>query len=177
MNVIENLVEYFKQSANEHLNIEGFVTGEEYEQNHSNRQYPLLWLKFPIQAVASQTQRGDILTLTFNLGVYSNIITDDYGNQIKITEGAVGNVANQISYVGLVPQDLLMEKCFAMLNQVLGKLAYDITEGTFAAILQDYNVANSERYANNDVYGAEASVTLQVSNTYVCSLQTVYPNL
>ena len=177
MNTIETLVEYFKQSANDHININGFVTGEEYEQNHTNRVYPLLWLKYPISAVASQTQRGDILTVTFTIGAYSNIITDDYGNQIKITEGAVGNVADQISYVGLVPQDLLMEKCFAIINQVMGKLAYDITEGTFNGILADYTISNTERYANDDVYGAEAQVTLQMSNLYICNLNSVYPNI
>lgn len=173
--VITNLIEYLKNMANDHIEIQGFVTGEEYEQNHSLRVYPLLWMKLPVRSVIDQA--ADTMTLEFTLGVYSNTIKDADGNIYIIREDNVTTPNNQIDYVGIIAQDMLMDNTFAIMSQVLSKMMYDIEEGLLALRMTSNALNTVERYSNDDVYGTECLISIVVPNPYKCNLQNYFNSL
>jgi len=174
MDTIQLIVEYFKDLAGRHNEVGGFLTGEEYETNQSLHTYPLIWLQFPLTATPITNANGDTMQVDFNLICYSNVIKDVNDNDVVITEGTVQSPYDQLSFTGLIAQDQLMSNTFRIINQILAKFNNDIEEGIFQARILSNELTTVERVLNDDVYGTQLSLTIEVENIYACNFESAF---
>jgi len=174
MDTLIHLVEYFRDLATKHKQIEGFLTGEDYEMNDSLHQYPLLYLQLPISSTVNYNLTGDTMNVTLVLSVLTNIILDENGNEVIIREDSVETPHNQIGFVGLVAQDQLLNNSFRIINEIISKVDYDIKEGELLARIVNNSIQTVERVTNNDLYGATLTLTLEVENIYACTFMDAF---
>lgn len=178
---IINLINYLRLLSRQSILIKAFGVGELYElDENSNFSYPLLFLELPVGAemILEDLQR---IRLTFNLHCYTNIVTDQFGNNRQVTEAMIGKITNQISYSDLALQDELMNNAFRILTIICSKIAEDaqnsqiiVDNRDIPMIVESINISNAERVTNKDLYQATASISIILENSYYCPLDSFF---
>ena len=172
--VIKEIVDYMRYLAKSHTKIKGFLVGEMYELNNSNIVYPLLHLGFPMDMEPFEDRNGEKLRLRFQVGVYSNIIEDEFGNSIIINEDSVPIIYNEIDSTDLKPQDKLLRNCMRYISHLIAKTKDDFEKGLINGTLSSSPFRNVERVNNDDVYGAVTTLELVLGDGYGCEFEDFF---
>lgn len=174
---LKNIVEYFRQISKQHYKLKGFLSCELYELNSINKVYPLLAIQYPID-IKPNFDFSEF-KVSFKISVYTNIIEDFNGNEIVVSEDSISKdvqgVLNEIDYIGLSKSDELINNSLNYLLDILTKFRFDYSQTDM--VFGDCSIKTSARVFNDDLFGATATIILTVPNTYICEIDTTFPNV
>ena len=178
MSSIPNLINYIRSLAQRHKEVGGFITGEEYELNERNHNYPLVHLHLPLQTEVEE--KGINVTLT--ISVFTNIVTDDNANKVVVTEQMLQKDVNQLDYTDIAAQDELVANAYRICAEIVHRIVYEAANDI--AVLNGYpytlfvretpSIVTAANVLNDTVYEARATLQVVIEDTYKCSALTAF---
>lgn len=184
MTTFQNIIAYFRSLAARHNKLKGFLTAEEYELNEHNHVYPMLVFHLPIAAAVVSTRTNSI-SIDIKLSVLTNIIEDLNGNDVVVLETMLQKEANQIAYgTELAAQDLLVSNALQYMAEICHKALFDsqsdevIIGGEYLPlVITSFEIETSARQWADDLYAATAKLTIEIEDTYKCSMLDAFSPL
>lgn len=176
MSEIIELTRYFKDLSARHKEVLGYKTGEIYETNHQNGEYPMIWVRFPMNGNIGDADNNDWINIQFILACYTNKIYDEYGNSQDISEHTQETPHNQINYTVDMPADTQIQKCFQILNHFIAKFRDDLDSGVINGIWGSATFETKERVFDDDLNGVEATINYRIENIYNCEYENYFEN-
>jgi hypothetical protein len=181
-----NIINYLRLISRQHKQVKAFGIGEEYEQNEfDNFTFPLIWLDLPIEVSFVNVLEPNKLSITFTLSCFTNLVENQNGNLVQVTENMISKATNQLNYADLAYQDQLMNNAFKILAQICTRISNDIAESNVEIVidnqkinipmtLESIDIENQSRVTNKDLYKASATINIITENSYLCPLDTYF---
>lgn len=181
-----NIINYLRLISRQHKQVKAFGIGESYEQNEfDNFLFPLIWLELPMSATFTDLLEPDRLSVTFTINCFTNLVENQNGNLVQVTEAMISKATNQLNYADLAYQDQLMNNAFKILTQICTRISNDIARSNVEIVidnqkvnipmsLESIDINNAERVTNKDLYKASATITLTIENSYLCPIDTYF---
>ena len=181
-----NLINYLRLICRQHKQVKSFAIGEPYEENDfGNFQFPLVWLDLPIISSFTDVLKPNRISVTFTLSCLTNLINDNNGNLVQVTENMISKLTNQLPYSDLAYQDQLMNNAYAIITQLATKIANDIVKDevnimidglnfNIPMIFESVSIENEARSTAKDLYKSSATFSLIIENSYYCPIDSYF---
>ena len=168
--VISDMVDYLRSLAVDHSKINGFLVAQSSANlNLSSIDYPVMVLEGPIQMTPiTDINMGDIVRLSFKVGVYTNLIYDVNGNPTVVTTTTYPLPSNEILSTELKPQDQLIRNSMEIMSHLIMRAKDDFQYGVITGRLVASTFGSLMEVNNDSAYGCSTIVEIELEDGYGC---------